>query len=260
MTYDTLLYERRGPEGRITLNRPHVRNAISVAMPGELREALLQAKADAEVRVVVLTGAGTAFCSGIDLVESAARGSTLHFRRWVEVLYGELHDTHVNLGKPTIAMVNGPARGAGCTLAFMCDMLVAAEHATFALPEVDVGLLPAYHLIHLPRLMGRHKAFQFAFVGGELTAREAERWGVVNDVAPAAELDARVAALVGRFAAKSPLVLKIGKDAFYRGVDVEFRKGIMDAADALAILASSADTREGLTAARDRRPPIWQGQ
>ncbi|HEY8450360.1 MAG TPA: enoyl-CoA hydratase/isomerase family protein [Bacillota bacterium] len=255
-SFQTIRYERRPPAARIILNRPEVRNAITLQMAEELHAALLAAGADERVRVVVLTGADPAFCSGIDLVDHRGK-STLEFRTMLDTLYRRLQHAHATLGKPTIAALNGPARGAGCTMAFMCDMIVAADTASLGLPEVDRGLLPAYHLAYLPRLIGKPKAFELAFTGDPISAAEAERLGIVNRVVPRVELDAAVDALVARLAGKSPLVMRIGKDAFYRVMDVEFEKAIAIAADALAILAASADTQEGLTAFAEKRSPEW---
>lgn len=256
-SYETIIYEVRGPEARITLNRPHVRNAISMQMVDELQAALMRAKHDPQVRVVVLTGADPAFCSGIDLLENRGKG-TLGFRALLEKLYHQLHHIHTTLGKPTIAALNGPLRAAGCTMAFMCDMLIAADTATLGLPEVDRGLLPAYHLVYLQRLIGKPKAFELAFTGEPISAQEALQLGIYNYVVPRSELDAAVEHMVQRLAAKSPLVLKIGKDAFYRCMDVEFGKAIADAADALAILAASSATQEGLDAFAEKRLPEWE--
>jgi enoyl-CoA hydratase len=255
-TYATLTYELRASTAWITINRPDRRNALSFETAVEIEKALLRAGADDAVRVVVLTGAGTAFSAGLDLAEYRTK-EPYDYRLLLEQLYWRIYHAHVTLGKPTIAAVNGPARAAGCTMAFMCDMIVASESASFALPEVHVGLLPAYHLAHLPRIVGKQKAFEIAFTGEPVTATEAERLGIVNYVVPDDQLTTVVDTLVARLLKASPQALKVGKDTFYRVQDVEFNKAIQDAADAVVILASSKVTQEGLAAFGDKRKPSW---
>lgn len=255
-TFETLTYERIGAEGRITLNRPAASNAITFNMAVELEQALLLGKADPKVRVVVLTGAGKSFCAGIDLYDHQEKGPD-EFRTLLEQLYWRLQYTHSNLGKPTIAALNGPARAAGCTMAFMCDMIVAKRSATLGLPEVRLGLLPAYHLAYLARVMGKPKAFEIAFSGEPISADEAERLGLVNVVVEDDEWEAGRDKFVNRFLVGSPRTVKIGKDAFYRVMDMEFNKAIADAADAVVVLGTFPDTREGLDAYVERRAPEW---
>lgn len=255
-TYNTLTYELRESVAWITLNRPGRRNALTFETAAELEQALLRAGADESVRVVVLTGAGTAFSSGLDLTECRTK-EPYDFRLLLEQLYWRLHQAHITLGKPTIAAVNGPARAAGCTMAFMCDMIVAAASATFALPEVHVGLLPAYHLAHLPRVVGKQKAFEIAFAGEPLDAAEAERLGIINRAVPDDKLGEAVDELARKLLKASPQALKVGKDAFYRVMDVEFNKAIQDAADAIVVLASSQVTQEGIDAFAEKRKPAW---
>jgi enoyl-CoA hydratase len=257
LTLETLRLEVRGAEGRITLARPEARNAITYQMALDLEEALLAAKAEPEVRVVVLTGEGPAFCAGIDLHDHRTKGPAA-FRELLEQLYWRLQYVHTNLGKPTIAAVNGPARAAGCTMAFMCDMLVAKRSATLGLPEVTLGLLPAYHLAYLPRIIGKAKAFEMTFGGQPVTAVEAETLGIANHVFDDEEWDAKVAEFVARFSGASARTVKIGKDAFYRVMDMEFNKAIADAADAVVVLGTYSDTREGLDAYAEKRDPNWE--
>jgi enoyl-CoA hydratase/carnithine racemase len=165
-----------------------------------------------------------------------------------------------NLGKPAIAMVNGAALAAGCTIAFSCDCIIASEKARIGYPEINVGLMPALHLILVPRLVGKHKAFELLFSGEPISAPEAERIGLINRAVPPEKLEEAVYELAGKMASKSPLVVKYCRDAFYRGLDMEFRKGIADAADVLCILVQSEDTREGMRAFAEKRAPLWKGR
>jgi len=257
--YTTILYDRRGPQARITLNRPEVRNAINYDMEQEVKQALRTANADPEVKIIVITGAAPAFCSGIDL--KAHRGRTPpETRAHFESFYWGFHTTHRSLDKPTLAVLNGPAREAGCTMAFMCDMIIAAESSSIGFPAIDRAILPAYHLVHLPRIIGRLKAFELCFSGTPMPIREAESLGIINHVYPDAELEAATEKMVERFINKSPAVMKLGREVFYRTMDMEFEKAIRTVGDVVAIVAGLKDSVEGITAYVEKRDPKWKGQ
>lgn len=252
-------YERDGHIGRITLNRPEKRNAINWELTTELNESLGLAKADDEVRVVVVTGAGPSFCAGIDL--AFFRGKTsLQFHDFIRAFYLEMTHLQQNLGKPSIAAVNGPALAAGCSIAFSCDLIIASDRAIFGYPEIIRGLMPAMHLILLPRLVGKYKAFELCFTGEPIPAREALEWGMINKVVPHEKLGKAVDEMAAKLASLSPLAVRYNKEAFYRGMDVEFKKAIADAAEVLSVLVSSEDTYEGLSAFVEKRPPVWKGR
>jgi enoyl-CoA hydratase/carnithine racemase len=255
--YETILYDVSGQAANITLNRPHVRNAINHKMEIEIKDALVRADKDDDVRVIVLTGAAPAFCSGIDL--SLHRGRTPEeTRRHFESFYWGFHTTHRSLSKPTLAVVNGAAREAGCTMAYMCDMIIASESATFGLPAVDRGIVPAYHLAHLPRVVGRFKAFEICFSGEPVAAREAERLGMVNAVYPDSQQLEATASMVARFADKPAAMMKIGKELFYRTMDMEFEKAVRTVADVVALLAGFKESHEGFSAFVEKRPAQWR--
>lgn len=256
MDYVSILYTVEGRRATITLNRPDVRNAINPEMEREVKDALVRANNDPGVRVIVLTGAGTAFCSGIDLRLHKGRTS-LEARRHFESFYWGLHTTHRSLDKPTIAVLNGPAREAGCTMAFMCDMIVAAESASIGFPAIDRGIVPAYHLVHLPRIVGRLKAFEICFSGLPVPATEAAELGIVNRAVPDERLAAEVDAMVDLYGAKPPNVMKIGKELFYRTADMEFEKAMRTVADIVALLASMPDSVEGFSAYVEKRDATW---
>ena len=257
--FKTIIYKREGNFARITLNRPEVRNAISIEMGVELNAALNQAKADENVRVVILRGAGSAFCAGMDL-KWAHTATVLEYRKWMETLYWELTDIMCGLGKPTIAALNGPALAAGCTIAFSCDMIIASDKAYIGYPEINIGLLSAKHIILLPRIVGRLKAFELVITGEPLSVKEAERMGLVNKVVPHDKLEEVVDELASKVAAKSPLAVKLTKEAFYRGLDMEFRKAIADAGDIACVLFNFEDTREGMRSFVEKRAPVWKGR
>jgi enoyl-CoA hydratase/carnithine racemase len=245
---------------RLTLNRPERRNALSWSLIAELRDALAAAKDDDDVRVVVLTGAGDkAFCAGADL-GGMADGATfldLHEGR------GGLKDLFLDLyalGKPTIARVFGYALAGGMGLALACDLVIASDDAQFGTPEIDVGLWPYMITVPLMRSMPPKKALELMLTGRRIDAAEADRIGFLTKVVPAADLDAAVDELAATLAAKPASILKLGRDSFYEVWD-------RAAADALAYLhpmltltTLTEDSKEGLAAFAEKRPPRWRGR
>lgn len=257
MAFDHLHYVVRDRVAEISLDRPPV-NALNLALIDELIAALETARDDAGVRAVIVTTAlERAFCAGLDLGVVQGR-SSLELRRFLERLYFGLYDTQYRLGKPSIAAVRGAARAGGMTIAVSCDLIVAAEGASFGYPEVNVGLLPALHFVHLPRLVGRHRAFELLFTGDGFTAAEARDMGLVNRVVADAEVMATARSLAAGFVQASPVVMKLGRDAFMRANDQDYRRAIEAAAETMALLAGTADAQEGLTAFVEKRPPRWQ--
>ena len=245
---------------RITVNRPERRNALSWAVIAELRDALAAAKADDAVRVVVLTGAGDkAFCAGADLGGMAEGASflELHERR------GGLADLFLDLyalGKPTIARVFGYALAGGMGLALACDLVVAADDATFGTPEIDVGLWPYMITVPLMRSMPPKKALELMLTGRRVSAEEADRLGFVTKVVPVAELDAAVDELAATLASKSPAVLKLGRDSFYEVWDRAAADALAHLHPLLTLTTLTEDAKEGLAAFAEKRAPRWKGR
>ncbi|HUO49170.1 MAG TPA: enoyl-CoA hydratase-related protein [Acidimicrobiales bacterium] len=256
-----VLSSHAGGVARITINRPDRRNAMSWDVMRGLRAAVAAAKADDEVRVVVLAGAGDkAFCAGADL-----GGMGGHDAGFLDVhdARGELAslmDDLWHLGKPTIARVQGWAMAGGFGLALSCDLVVASERARFGAPEVDVGLWPYMITVPLTRSMAPKKALELMLTGRVVDAAEADRLGFVTRVVPHDQLDGAVDELAATLAAKSPAVMKLGRESFYAVWD-------MPAGDALALLhamltltTQTEDAAEGMTAFLEKRPPSWRGR
>jgi len=256
MTFDHLHYAVRDNVAEIGLDRPPV-NALNLALIDELIAALETARDDADVRAVIVTTAlERAFCAGLDLAVVQGR-SSLELRRFLERLYFGLYDTQYRLGKPSIAAVRGAARAGGMTIAVSCDMIVAAEDASFGYPEVKVGLLPALHFVHLPRIVGRHRAFELLFQGDGFTAAQAQEMGLLNRVVPADRVLDTARGIAAGFVQSSPVVMKLGRDAFMRANDQDYRRAIEAAAESMALLAGTADCQEGIAAFVEKRPPRW---
>lgn len=244
----------------LTLNRPAARNALSLGMLQALAAELHRAGTDPSVRVVVLAGAGPAFCAGHDLKEmrSANFGrdySQTLFAECTKVMLGV-----VGLAKPVIAQVHGVATAAGCQLVASCDLAVAADDARFATPGVNIGLFCSTPMVALSRNVGRKAAMHMLLTGDLMDADTAIRFGLINEVAPAAALGSRTAALAAKLAGKSPLTLAIGKEAFYRQVELPLAEAYAYAAEVMVTNLAKQDAQEGIDAFIAKRSPVWSGQ
>ena len=241
----------------ITMNRAPV-NAIDHQLAREVIDAYSRARADESARAVILTSAlPTVFSAGVDL-KLALEFDGQALRRFIEVFYYEMHEALYRLGKPVIAAVNGHARAAGVTWAVSCDMIIAAEEAEMGYPEIDVGLLPAMHLVHLPRVAGRHRAAQLLFTGDIVSAKEMQNLGVVNEVVPRAEVMPRARALAKRLAEKSPVAMKLLRDAFMRANDLDYRRAMEGVVETMCSLKDTADSKEALRAFVEKRKPRYR--
>lgn len=240
----------------ITLANPPA-NAISEPMIGALLDALEQARRDDGARAVIVQSAVPGrFCAGLDL-------GALHpvtpekANALVEKLYVQLHEAQLRLGKPSIAAVNGAARGGGMTLAISCDLIVAGrDSASFGYPEIDLGLLPAIHFAHLPRIVGRHRAFDLLFTGRAFDAAEAQALGLVSRVVADDEVLPTCRSLAGLIGGKPPHALRYGRAAFHNAADNGYRQGVRHAVDVFSHVASHPEGQDGVAAfvARSRKP------
>jgi len=242
----------------ITLDRAPV-NALSMPLIDALLERLAKAKDDEAVRAVIIASAHKVFCAGLDLdIVRGKRG--IETKLFLERLYFALNDLQYRMGKPTIAAIDGAARAGGMTIAISCDMIIAGEGATFGYPEIDVGLIPALHFVQLPRLVGKHQAFGPLFLGDSFDAATAFRMGLLSEVVPKGTALDRARIIARRLAEKSPIVMKIGRDAFMRAVDADYRRAIEHAAESFALVATTQDCQEGLDAFVEKRPPKFTGR
>jgi enoyl-CoA hydratase/carnithine racemase len=239
----------------VTMNRPERRNALSIehmrALTGELR-AIGEGRAAA---VVVLKGAGPAFCAGHDLAELTGQGPD--FYRRVFALCTELMETIQSIPQPVIAQVHGIATAAGCQLVATCDLAIAAETARFATPGVKIGLFCSTPMVALARSIGRKSALEMLLTGDPISAEEAARLGLINRAVPAESLEAEVRSLAERIAGASPFVVGIGKQAFYRQLEMPQSSAYDYAQEVMALNALAADAQEGMCAFLEKRRPVW---
>ena len=253
----TVRYEVRDNVAEILLDNPPV-NALDDAVMDELLAAFERARNDKSARAVILgTAIPNRFCAGLKL-DAFRTGSSAEGRKLIDKIYVRLVDAQFNLGKPSVAAVTGAARGAGMTLAISCDLIVASDTATFGYPEIDVGLVPAIHFTHLPRIVGRYRAFELLFTGRTFDAQEAQSLGLVNRVAPAdTELD-EARTLARMLAAKSPELMRIGRAAFMNAIDSDYRRGVAGAVELVCAVSSTEAFREGMAAFVEKRKPVWK--
>ncbi len=254
--------EPRGAARWLILDRPAQRNALSSELIATLRGALVRADADAQARVICVTGSGEhAFCSGMDLASSAAAAEAggieaYEARRAYAGLLAELS----RLGKPVVAVVNGAAIGGGMGLLAACDLAIAVDDAQFGTPEVDVGLFPYMALAPLSRCIGRRAALELALTGRRIDAAEALALGLVNRVVPRNRLSDAVGELLDLLVRKSPASLRLGRRAFYATQDLPYEAQLEALCAQLSINAGLEDAAEGIAAFLEKRPPEFKGR
>ncbi|MBV8341488.1 MAG: enoyl-CoA hydratase/isomerase family protein [Gammaproteobacteria bacterium] len=260
VTLSTVLYQKKGRIAYVTLNRPKLLNALSRAAWEDLRSAFEQARDDAAVLGVILTGAGDkAFIAGQDIGELAhasALEAGASSRSGQAVL-----DLIENLGKPVVAAINGFALGAGCETAMACTIRVAAEQAKFGQPEVKLGILPgAGGTQRLPRLIGKGRALQLILSGEMISAQEAYRIGLVNEVVPQEALLTRCEALLTQVLANAPVAVRLALEAVNQGMETSLAAGLSLEASLFALCAGTEDKGEGTAAFLEKRPARFQGR
>jgi enoyl-CoA hydratase/carnithine racemase len=243
----------------LTLNRPDARNALSMALMGEMLEALRALGEEKSVNVVIVAAAGPGFCAGHDLKELGSKPSREIYHS-VFQRCGELMQTIVALPKPVIAQVHGIATAAGCQLVATCDLAVAAEEARFATPGVNIGLFCSTPMVALSRAVPNKQAMEMLLTGEMISASRAREIGLINRVVPASELASATMALARQIAGKSPLVVKIGKEAFYAQKEMGLANAYDYASEVMTTNMMARDAAEGINAFIEKRPPVWRGE
>ena len=261
MAYGTLRYEAsENGVATITLDQPDTRNALSDELLDDLTAAFEAARDDDAVRCVVLTSSHEkVFSSGGNLAGFAADVPLAHKHRGIE-RFPRLFRLIGELGKPTLCAANGHVLAGALGLALACDLIVAREGVRFGTPEINVGVFPFMIMALIYRNVGRKKTNELLLLGEQISAEEAERIGIVNRVVPAEEFDAFVADWAGKLAAKSPVLMRMGKDAMFRQQDMAFEEALDFLRAQLAIAFATDDIQEGVKAFFEKRDPVWSGR
>ncbi|MEN8195984.1 MAG: enoyl-CoA hydratase [Pseudomonadota bacterium] len=260
-TAEPILLRRDSAEGvtTLTLNRPDARNALSTGLIGEIQSTLDAIATDASVKVVVVAAKGSAFCAGHDLKELRANPGRQHY----ETLMAQCSKMMLSfnrLPQPVIAKVHAAAWAAGCQLVATCDLAVAAKSANFCTPGVNIGLFCATPMVALTRNVGRKQAMEMLLLGEAIDADTAVTYGLVNRAVDDDRLDAAVDEIAATIVGKSPLTLKIGKEAFYRQIELDIASAYDFASDAMVQNMMARDAEEGIDAFIEKRDPVWTGR
>lgn len=245
-----------GPVARLTLNRPEKRNALSLELMEELIARLHQLGENPDVRVIVVDALGPAFSAGHDLGEMIGRDVSF-YRRLFDVCTQLMESIH-RLPQPVIAKVEGMATAAGCQLVAACDLAVAAGSARFATPGVKIGLFCSTPMVPLSRAIGRKRALEMLLTGQPITADTALAWGLVNRVVPAEALEDELGAIIDAVVASSPLIVGLGKEAFYAQVELDEHRAYDLTKAVMTMNAHAADAQEGMCAFLEKRPARWR--
>jgi enoyl-CoA hydratase/carnithine racemase len=260
LTLANIMYQKKGAFAYVTVNRPKVLNALNKATWADLRTAFEDARDDAAVRGVILTGAGDkAFIAGADISELAR---VTAFEAEQSSRFGqEVLDLIEDLGKPVIAAINGFALGGGCETAMACAIRIAAEHAQFGQPEVKLGLVPGGGgTQRLPRLVGKGRALQLILSGGMISAQEAYRIGLVNEIVPATDLITRAEAILKQISANAPIAVKFALEVTNKGLETSQSEGLLLEASYFGLCAATEDKKEGTSAFLEKRAPQFHGR
>jgi len=260
MNYENILFEKKNSIAYVTVNRPKVLNALNMATMEELRAAFTLIKDDREIRIAILTGSGEkAFIAGADIGELSkhdAVSAKEYTHRGQSVL-----DLIENLGKPVIACINGFALGGGCEVALACTMRLASENAKLGQPEVKLGIIPGYGgTQRLPRLVGKGIAMQLLLAGEMITAQEAHRIGLVNEVTALGELVTRAEAIAQKIIANAPLAVQYAMEAVNKGMEMTLAEGLYLEAVLFGVACATEDKKEGTVAFLEKRPAQFKGK
>ena len=241
----------------ITMKR-NPSNAFNIKFLDEILNTLKIASKDKDVRVIIIeSDINKIFSAGLDL-NLLLNKSGLEIREFLKRLYIDLWDVQYNMGKPTIASINGAARGGGMTLAISCDLIIASEKASFGYPEINLGLLPAIHFTHLPKVVGRYKAFDLLFSGRTFYSDEAFMLGLISRKVLSAEIKKKVTEIAINLSKKSSTAMRLGRAAFLRTNDLDYRRGVANAVEDFCNAPVTPDAQEGLKAFVEKRQPVWK--
>ena len=260
MAFENIRLEKKNQIAYVTIDRPKVLNALNMATMGELRTAFTDLKQDREVRVVILTGGGEkSFVAGADIGE-LQKNNPVEAKEYTHRGQAVL-DVIENLGKPVIACINGFALGGGCEIAMACTMRLASENAKLGQPEVKLGIIPGYGgTQRLPRLIGKGIAMQLLLTGEMISAQEAHRIGLVNEVVPAGQLITRAEAIAQMIIKNAPLAIQYCLEAVNHGMEMTQQEGLFLEATLFAVSCATEDKKEGTSAFLEKRAANFAGK
>ncbi|WP_027370379.1 enoyl-CoA hydratase/isomerase family protein [Desulfovermiculus halophilus] len=258
MSYEAIRVEVDEFIGTITLNRPENLNTFNTPLAREFAQALQELEDDQQVRVVVVKGEGKAFCAGIDITELEGK-EAVDYYAWVQQME-EMSLIISRMGTPVIASVQDLAVANGIGVVASADLAIAAEGARFGATAVNVGLFCMGPAVPLARNLGRKKALELVLTGDMIDADEAYRIGLINKIVPKDELEAATQKMAAKIAAKSPLAVQMGKKSFYRMEDLDYASAFEMANNHFALLCSTQDAHEGVSAFLNKRSPEWKGR
>jgi len=258
MTYETIMVEKKERVGVITLNRPAKLNTFNTPLAQELNNSLRSLDNDDEVLVIIIKGEGRAFSTGIDLAEFSGK-TPLEYREWIGLM-DEMHLIVASLRKPVIAQVHGFAVANGAGLLFAADFAIVAAGTKIGTTAINVGLLCSGPIIPPSYTLGKAKVLEMLLSGDFIDAEEAERLGLVNRVVPLDKLEETTWAFAQKLLAKSPLAVQLGKQFYYRMIDMPFAQRFAYAGEIFTRLCTSQDAQEGVRAFQEKRQPVWQGK
>ncbi len=258
MHYENISFTTEADIALVTLNRPHRRNALSLALMQELIDCLAAIGGRRDLRVVILAAEGKVFSSGHDLSEMAGRDIS-EYRRLFDVCT-DLMMKLQSIPQPVIAEVQGIATAAGCQIVATCDLAIAAEEAAFGTPGVKIGLFCTTPMVALTRAIGRKRALEMLLTGELIEAQKAAEWGLINRVVGASELRAATRQLAGHIAKASDFVVGLGKQAFYTQIDLDQPKAYAYAKEIMSMNSLAHDAQEGIACFLEKRTPAWSGR
>ncbi|MGE0086064.1 MAG: enoyl-CoA hydratase/isomerase family protein [Desulfococcaceae bacterium] len=258
MSFETILTETKENIAFIILNRPGQFNTFSSQMAKELNSALLEAEADDDVRVVIVKGAGKVFSTGIDVSEFPGK-TPAEYQAWISGM-DKMHFTIASMGKPVIAMVHKYAVANGAGLVLAADFAFASEGTQIGTTAINVGLLCTGPIIPVTYGVGKKKSLEMLLSGDMIDAAEAEKLGLINKVVPLDKLEEETIAFARKLMTKSPLALRMGKEFYYKMLDMPFAQRFAYNSEVFSRLCTSADAQEGVSAFLEKRKPVWQGK
>ena len=258
MNFKTILMEKKDRIGAITLNRPEKFNTFSTELARELNDGLLQLDSDDDVSVIIVKGAGKAFSTGIDITEFPGK-TREEYKEWISLM-DAMHLTVASMAKPVIAMVHGYAVANGAGLLAAADFAIVAEGTKIGTTAINVGLLCTGPIIPVTYGVGKKKALEMLLSGDMIDAAEAERLGLVNRVVPLEKLEAETLAFAQKLLSKSPLAVKMGKQFYYKMMDMGFADRFEHSSEVFSDMCISEDAREGIDAFLSKRKPEWKGK